>query len=55
MKDEIRQIAYEYYLKHRRKITNEMNTVENELKPRKEDERQPMLWKPAHWLYWYNH
>ena len=51
MSDEIRKIAYEYYIRNRRRITNEIENAEKGIKPSKKTEKTPELWDAPNWLW----
>ena len=55
MSDEIRKIAYEYYIRNRRRITNEIENAEKGIKPSKKTEKTPELWDASNWLWYYEH
>jgi hypothetical protein len=55
MSDEIRKIAYEYYIRNRRRITTEIEITEKGIKPSKKIENKPELWDASNWLWYYEH
>lgn len=55
MNDEVRKIAYEFYLRNRRGITEQIATSDQGVKPSKKRERQPELWDADNWRWFYEH